>query len=94
MSLEKKGKTSKEIAVYLHDATGFIGSELFVKKENVKQELDKLENERWVRLSDVKKVADKIRLVFDMEKYIQFTEEDYERLKEKVLALLGEVKQK
>jgi len=39
-------KTSKEIAIYLHDITGFIP--LMFSKQDQPNELAKLENEKWV----------------------------------------------
>ena len=39
-------KTSKEIAIYLHDAIGFIP--MMFPKQDQPKELAKLENERWV----------------------------------------------
>ena len=42
-------KTSKEIAIYLHDATGFIP--LMFSKQDQPNELAKLENEKWVSVN-------------------------------------------
>ena len=51
LGLREKAKTSKEIAIYLHDAMGFIAP-CFVKKEEIPRRIAELENEKWVRLED------------------------------------------
>ena len=45
-------KTSKEIAIYLHDAIGFIP--IMFPKQDQPKELEKLENETWVSVDAIR----------------------------------------
>ena len=56
--IEEKAKTSKEIAIYLHDAVGF-AAPCFIKKEDVPKRIAELENARWVSVDVVYGLLDK-----------------------------------
>ena len=46
--IRQKAKTSKEIAIFIHDAVGFIHPCFGVKKEDVPKRIVDLENEKWI----------------------------------------------